>query len=173
MTPRAVATRKGKAMKHRVRIIGLLVFGVLATSCNKPKDEDSKAQSDQPGTAATQREKAITATKEAAQSVRVYAYAERDEFIDAANRELSDIQAEMERLRRVIDRSSGATRADAEARLKVVSDRWAAAKAQLDSAEAATEASWEDVQSRYRAARGDLKRSFDDARQWLSERIEP
>ena len=79
----------------------------------------------------------------------------------------------MERLRRVIDRSSGATRADAEARLEVVSDGWAAAKAQLDSAETATEASWEDVQSRYRAARSDLKRSFDDARQWLSERIEP
>ena len=146
---------KGKAMKHTVRIIGFLVFGVLATSCNKPTDEDSKAQSDQPGTAAMQREKAITATKEAAQSVRVYAYAERDEFIDAANRELSDIQA------------------DAEARLEVVSDRWAAAKVQLDRAEAATEDSWEDVQSRYRAARSDLKRSFDDARQWLSERIEP
>jgi len=35
------------------------------------------------------------------------------------------IQAEMERLRRVIDRSSSATRADADARLEVVGDGWA------------------------------------------------
>lgn len=160
-------------MKQRIRIIGFLVVGVLATSCNKPTDEDSKAQLDRPGTAATQREKAMTATKEAAQSVQVYAYAERDEFIDAANRELSDIQAEMERLHRVIARSSGTARADAEAKLELVSDRWAAAKAQVDRAEAATEDGWEDVQIRYRTARSDLKSSFDDARQWLSERIEP
>jgi hypothetical protein len=153
--------------------VWLLVIGVLATGCNQPRDKNSKPEAHELGTAAAQRDKALTASKVAAQSVRVYAYAERDEFIDAANRELSDIQTEMERLRRAIARSSGAARADAEAKLEVVSDKWAAARAELKRAEAATEASWDDVQIGYRTARSDLKRSFDNARQWLSDRIEP
>lgn len=167
------AAGSGQAAKHRVRIIGFLVVVVLATSCNTLTDEDSKTGSDQPGTAATQREKAMTATKEAAQSIKAYSYAERDAFIDAANRELSDIQTEMERLRRVVARSSGAARADAEAKLEQVSDSWAAAKAQVERAEAATEDGWEEVQIRYRTTRSDLNSSFDDTRQWLSEHIEP
>jgi len=160
-------------MKHTIRMIGFLVVGILATSCHTPADEGAKAQSDKPGTAATQREKAMTATKEAALSVQDYTYAQKGEFIDTAKQELADIRAEIERLRAVIGRSSGAARADAEAKLEVVSDKWDAAKAQLDSAEAATEASWEDVQNHYRTARSNLKSSFDDAREWLSERIEP
>jgi hypothetical protein len=160
-------------MKHAARIMLFLVVGVVATGCNKPTDKDSEAYSDDPGNATAQREKAMTATKEAAQSVQDYAYAQKGEFINAANRELSEFRAEMERLRAVADHSTGEARADAEAKLEVVGDKWAAAKAQLDRAEAATEASWEDVQIRYRTSRSDLKSSLDDARQWLSEQIEP
>jgi hypothetical protein len=151
-------------MQHTARIMLFLVVGVVATGCNKPTDKESKANSDDPGTAAAQRDKAMTATKEAAQSVQDYAYAQKGEFIDAAKRGLSDIRAEMERLRAVVDHSTGAARADAEAKLEVVSDKWAAAKAQLDRAEAATDASWEDVQNRYRTVRSDLKSSFDMGR---------
>jgi hypothetical protein len=163
---------KGKAMKHTVRIMLFLVVGGFVTGC-KATDKDSKAQSDDLGTAAAQREKAMTATKEAAQSIQHYAYAQRVEFIDAAKRELSDIQREMERLRAAADRSTGAARADAEAKLEVLSDKLAAAKTQFDRAATATEASWEDVQNRYQKARGDLKDSFDETRQWLSEKMEP
>lgn len=144
-----------------------VLVGVVATGCNKPMDKESKANSDDRGTAAAQRDNAMTAmtaTKEAAQSVQDYASAQKGEFIDAEKRGLSDIRAEMERLRAVVDHSTGAARADAEAKLEVVSDKWAAAKAQLDRAEAATEASWEDVQNRYQTVRSDLKSSFDMGR---------
>jgi hypothetical protein len=160
-------------MKHTQRIMVLVVVGVAATGCNKPTDKDSKAQSLDLETAAAQGERAITATKEAAQSVQDYAYTQKSEFLEAAKRELSNLKAEMERLRSAIERSTGAARADAKAKLEVASDKWTAAKLQLDRAEAATEASWEDVQNRYRAAQTDLKKSINEARQWLSERIEP
>lgn len=148
------------------RIMVLLAFGSLASGCKEPSTE-SKA------TVAAQREKAITATKKADHGVQNYAYAQKGEFIDAAKRELADLQRDMERLRQGVDRSTGAARADAEAKLKVLTDKLATAKTQLDRAEAANEASWEDVQSHYQASRDDLTDSFDETRRWLSKRISP
>jgi gamma-glutamylcysteine synthetase len=136
-------------------------------------DEDPSADSKDLGTADEQRQAAVTATKEAAQSIQDYAYAQKDEFIDAAQREFSSIQQEVERLRAAADRSTGTARVDAKAKLEAVNDKLVAAKTQLDQAEAATEDSWEDVKDRYREARSDLTDSFDETRRWLSEQIEP
>jgi phage protein D len=160
-------------MKHVVRGLLLFVVGVFFTGCHNAKDGESEVGTDELGTAAEQRDKAFAATKEAAQSVQEYAYTKRGEFIDAANRELSGMRAEMDRLGAEIDRSRGAARAEAEAKLTVLKEKWGAAKAQLARAETATAASWDDVQNRYRTARSDLNSSFDDTRQWLSQRIEP
>ncbi len=159
-------------MKHTLRIILFVAVGAVAAGCNKP-NQDSKAQNDDLETAAATREKAITATNEAATSIENYAYAQKAEFVDAAERELSDFQAEMERLRTKIDQSTGEARDEAQAKLEAVSRKWTAAKAQLDEAKSASAASWEDVQSRYRTAKTDLKSSLDETRQWLSKRIEP
>ena len=163
-------------MKRTIRIIGFLLLegvGGLVMSCVEPTHDDAKDQSDEPGNPAKERENAMTATKEAAEALKVYAYAERDEFIDVANRDLAEIQAEMDRLRQVAARSRGAARADAEAKLEVVAERWADAKAHVERAESATESTWEDAQARYRKTRSDLKTSLDESRQWLSDRIEP
>ena len=162
---------KGKSMKHLVRIVLFLVIGVVSTGCNKSTEKDSKAQSDD--SAAAQRERAMTATKEAAQSVQDYAYAQKGEFVAAAKRQLADIQAETARLGTAIDQSTGPARAAAEAKLEVVNEKLAAATAQLDRAQAAPEAAWQDVQNGYRTAHTDLRDSFDETREWLSKQIEP
>lgn len=170
-------------MKHVARMMLFLMVGVVATGCDRPTYEDSPTNSDDPKTAAAkrddpetaaaQREEAITATKEAAESIKNYSHAEKDKFIDEAKRELADIRSEVERLRAEVDRSSGEARADAEARLEVVRQKLDAAKAQIDRAETATEDSWDDVRSGYWTAREDLRTSFDQTRQWMSDRMEP
>jgi hypothetical protein len=152
--------------------IFFILIGTFATGC-KSKDEAAKAQSGEKASAAAQRDQAITAMKGAARSIQHYTYAQRDEFINAAKRDLTVLKEEVDELRATVDRSSGEARADAEAKLEVVREKWAAAKTHLDQAEAATETGWEDVQSRYRSAHKELKETFDATRQWLSDKIKP
>jgi hypothetical protein len=135
-------------MNSPIRTVFFLVIGTLAADCSKSSDKGSDALPEQTETTAEKRETALTATKEAAQSIQNYAYAQKDEFAVAAKRQLSEMEASMDRLGTKIDRSTGAARADAKAKLAVVSDKWAATKVHLDEAEAATEGAWQDVQNR-------------------------
>jgi len=64
--------------------------------------------------AAAQLDKAKLETKEAAQSMREYAYAEKAEFVNKMQKELVDIQGELDRLGAKVDRASGAAKVDGE-----------------------------------------------------------
>jgi hypothetical protein len=118
-------------------------------------------------------EKAKAETKEAAQAMRDYAYAEKTEFVDRMGKELVSIQEELDRLGTKVDKASGAAKADAKVKLQTARDKWAQAKKQLDQAETATESSWDDVKTGFKQSYGDLKDSFDKTRQWLSDKIAP
>lgn len=159
-------------MKHTILVMRLFLVAGVAVGCASG-DGESAAESKQPGTAAVQRDKATTATKEAAQAIQDYAYAQRAEFIDEMKEELSQIQVELDKLSAEIDRSSGVAKDDAKADLEALREKWTDAKKQLDQAESATESSWEDAQGRFKKSHNDLKDSLDKTRQWLSEKIAP
>src|SRR5688572_14501587 len=145
--PRAPTDIAHMGAKGWFVLVGALA--VMATGCNMGMDGDSKGHSGDPESASEKRGEAITAITD-------YTYAQKEEFVDAAQRELSDIQAEMDRLRTKVDNSTGEVRADAKAKLEVVREKWAVVKAQVDEAETATEETWEDVQQGYQTAQSDL-----------------
>jgi hypothetical protein len=58
-------------------------------------------------------------------------------------------------------------------RLDAVRENWARAKTQLDLAKTATEATWNDVKRGLQKSRDELMESFENSRQWLSDKIEP
>jgi len=124
-------------------------------------------------TAAARGDKPKTETKETAQAAQDYAYAQKKEFAHKMREELAKIQKELDRLSAKVDKSSGAAKADAKARLEVVRKQWAEAKKKLDQAESATESTWDDVKHEFGKSYAELKDSFEKARQWLSDKIAP
>jgi chromosome segregation ATPase len=139
----------------------------------KSTDGNSAVGPKQRETAAAQLDKAKTETKEAAQAMQDYTYAQKAEFIDKMKKELVGIQEELDRLSARVDTSIGAEKADAKTKLEAVREKWARAKKQLDQAESATESDWDDVKGGFKKSYGELKDSFEKTRQWLSDKIEP
>jgi Skp family chaperone for outer membrane proteins len=163
---------KGMMMRHTLLVTAVFITGALAVGCTS-KDRKPAVASKPGETAAAHLDRAKAETKEAAQAMRDYAYAEKTEFADKMKKELVSIQEELDRLGAKVDRASGAAKADAKVKLETVREKWAQAKKQLDQAESATESSWDDVKNGFKQSYVDLKDSFAKTRQWLSDKIAP
>jgi uncharacterized coiled-coil protein SlyX len=163
---------KGSIMRHAILIVTLFIVAGLAAGCS-PTEGKAAEGPKQVEPASIERDKVKTETKEAVQAMQEYTYAQKAEFVDATQKELAEIQAELDRLTDRVDRSKGAAKADAKMRLDAVRENWARAKTQLDLAETATEATWNDVKRGLQKSRDELMESFENSRQWLSDKIEP
>jgi acyl-CoA reductase-like NAD-dependent aldehyde dehydrogenase len=139
----------------------------------KPTDEKPATPPKSIETTAAQLDKAKTETNEAARSMQDYAYAERAEFVDKMKNALAEVQVEMDRMSTEVEKSGGAAKADAETKLAAVREKWAQANRRLDQAETAAEPNWNDVKDGLNQSYADLKNSYEDTRQWLSDKIEP
>ena len=159
-------------MRHTILVIGFLLVAAFAVGC-KSTDGKSAAETKHREDAAAQLDKAKTETKEAAQAVQDYTYAQKAEFVEKMKKELAEIQEELDRLSAKVERSSGAAKADAEAKLEVMREKWAQAKKQLDQTESATESTWNDMEGAFKKLYGELKDTLEKTRQWLSDTIKP
>ncbi len=158
-------------MQHTMIITVLIVAG-LAMGCT-PTEGNAAEGPIQVKPVSIERDKVKTETKEAVQAMQDYTYAQKAEFVAATQKELSEIQTELDRLADRVDRSKGEAKADAKLRLDAVRENWARAKTQLAQAESASEATWNDVKRSLQKSRDELKESFENSRQWLSDKIEP
>ena len=143
----------------RDRILTIVISIATAVAVGLTATDETSAAGPEPG--------------ESAAAKRDYTHAQKAEFVRKMKEELVDIRKELDGLSAKVDRSSGAAKADAQARLEVVRRKWAQAKKRLDQAESATESTWEDVKDGIRKSYGELKDSFEKARQWLSDKIAP
>lgn len=166
---RAVALQTATSMRHTSRIITLTL--ALAPGCLAETGTPTDAKP--AGTPASKLDKAKQETKEAAEAVRDYGYAEKAEFVAEMKKQLAEIQTELDRLSAEVEASKGEAKADAKARLEAVRVKWTAAKQRLDAAEKATDTEWDAVKGEVKQSYGELKESVDDTRRWLSEEIAP
>jgi Arc/MetJ family transcription regulator len=160
-------------MRHTILGIAALFLAAGFTAGCKSREGTSAIAPKQGEIAAAQLDKAKLETKEAAQSMREYAYAEKAEFVNKMKKELVDIQGELDRLGAKVDRASGAAKADAKVKLATVREKWTQTKQQLDRAETATASNWDEVKNGFKQSYADLKNSFEKTRQWLSDKIAP
>lgn len=159
-------------MKDTVLVSIFLVIALFAMGCT-PKDVNAAAAPEQAGPAQVHLDKATAETKQAAQAIRDYAYAEKTEFVDGMMKFLVSTQEEMDRLSARVERAGGAVKTEAKAKLDSLRVKWTAANKQLDRAKTATASDWEDVKNGFKQSYADLKDSFDGTRQWLSDKIAP
>jgi hypothetical protein len=166
----AMSSTKGRSMRPIILMTAFL--SVAAAGCTA-RDGKAGSTSHSGGGVAASLDKVKVETKEAAQAMRDYAYAEKAEFVSNMKKELVATQEELSRLGAKVDAASDSAKADARVKLAAVRAKWVQAKAQLDRAESATESTWDDVKLGFKQSYVDLKDSFNTLRQWLSDKIAP
>lgn len=148
-------------MKKNALLITLLCAAALASGCDKNQ------------TTAQQMDKAQTETKQAAEDMKDYTFAQKDEFIKYMQTQLTALDQNLDKLSAKIDSSSDAIKAEAKPKLQAMREQAAKLNEQLADAKNATESTWDDVKAGSQKAYDALAKSFADARQWVSDKIAP
>ena len=148
-------------MKTRTLLITVLFAATFAVGCNK---EETTSQ---------QLDKVQAETKEAAQDMKDYTYAQKAEFVTAMQTQLAEINRDLDLLAAKIDKSSDAVKAETKPKLQALRDQAAKLTKQLDAAKNATESTWGDIKAGFQKGYSELKDGFNQARQWVSDKIAP
>ena len=131
-------------MKHKDALIILLAAAAtLAVGC----DQSKQSSTEQPESTAKQFDQVKTETKEAAQTMKDYAYAQKTEFVEQMQAQLDALNRDLDQLSAKIEKSSDAVKAEAKPRLQALRDQAAKLNQQLDKAKSATESTWDDVKA--------------------------
>jgi len=157
-------------MKSNALLLALLSAATLAVGC-KPAAETSTVGNRE--ATAAQLDKVKRETKEAAQDMKDYSYMQKSEFVDKMQSQLAEINRDLEQLSAKIEKSGDAARAEAKPKVQALRDQAARLNKQLDGARSATESTWDDVKTGFKKGYGEFKEGFQQARQWVSDKIAP
>jgi len=148
-------------MNNKTWVITLLSIAVVAVGCDKRQ------------TTSQQIDKVKTETKQAAQDMKDYTFAQKAEFVAAMQVQLDALNKDLDQLAAKIDSSSDAIKAEAKPKLQALRDQAAQLNKQLDDAKNATESTWDSVKAGCSKAYEATKDGFNQARQWVSDKIAP
>jgi hypothetical protein len=156
--------RRIAAVKNTSLAITFLAITAFAVGC-KPADENSTPQQ--------QLDKVKTETKADAQEMKNYAFAQKADFVAMMQGQLDALNKDIDTLSVKIENSSDAVKADAKPKLQALRDHAAQMNQQLAEAKNATESTWDSVKASSAKAYDGLKDDFQQARQWVSDKIAP
>ena len=148
-------------MKHKNLFLTLLALPAFAVGCNKEP------------TASQQIDKVQAETKQAAQDMKDYTYAQKAEFVATMQAQLAALNQDLDQLAAKIEKSSDAIKAEAKPKLQALRDQMAQLNKQLDEAKNATESTWDTVKGGFKKGYEASKEGFQQARQWVSDKIAP
>lgn len=152
---------KLEIMKSKPLVITFLSVITFAVGCN------------QEPTASQQIDKAKVETATAARDMQDYTFAQKSEFVTKMQGQLDALNKDLDQLSAKIERSSDTIKAESKPKLQALHDQSAALSKQLDNVRNATESTWESVKSTSEKAFDSAKSGFQQARQWLSDKIQP
>jgi cytochrome c556 len=156
-------------MKHKYLVLTVLAASVCAVGCKPSGDSTTE---DREATA-KQLDKIKAETKQAAQDMKEYAYAQKAQFVGEMQPRLAEINRALDQLSAKVEKSTDAVKAQAGPKLQELRDQMATLTKQLEEARNATESTWAGVQARFKKGYGELEDKFQQARQWLSDKIAP
>jgi uncharacterized phage infection (PIP) family protein YhgE len=153
-------------MRHKQLAITCLAITGFVMGCKPSAEQDRKAT-------AEQFDKVKKETKEAAQDMKDYTYAQKAEFVANMKSQMTEINRDLDQLTARVEKSSDAAKAEAKPKLQALRDQASKLNQQLDEAKNATESTWDTVKSGFKKGYGELKDGFQNARQWVSDKIAP
>jgi chromosome segregation ATPase len=148
-------------MKNKTLVLTFLSAAVFAVGCNKEQ------------TTSEQLDQVKAETKQAAQDMKNYTFAQKAEFVAKMQSQLAELNTNLDQLDARIEKSSDAVKAEAKPKLQALRDQAAQLNKQLDEARNATESTWDSVKAGSEKAFDALKDGFNQTRQWVSDKIAP
>jgi len=148
-------------MKKLPLLLSCLSVIAFATGCDKEP------------TATQQLDQVKVETKDAAQDMAKYTFAQKDEFVREMQAELDKLNLDLEALSAKIDKSSDAVKTEAKPKLDALRGQVADLNKQLADAKNATETTWDDFKAGTKKAYDAVVSGVMDARQWASDKIAP
>jgi len=148
-------------MKHKNLPVTILAFSVFAVGCDKEP------------TTSQQLDKVQAETKSAAQDMKDYTYAQKSAFVETMKIQLSALNRDLDQVSAKVEKSSDAAKAEAKPKLQALRDQADKLNQQLDKAKNATESTWDDVKTGTKKAYDELANGFQQASQWVSDKVAP
>ena len=148
-------------MKHKTLLLTFLSVAAFAVGCNKEQ------------TTSQQLDKVQAETKQAAQDMKDYTFAQKAEFVEKMQGQLAELNRDLDQLAAKIESSSDAVKAEAKPKLQVLREQAAQLNKQLEEARNATESTWDSVKNGFKKAYEATKDGINQARQWVSDKIAP
>jgi cytochrome c556 len=156
-------------MKYKCVLITLVGAAALAVGC----DRVDKSSTDSREATARQLDKVKADTQEAARDMNDYAFTQKAEFVAKMQAQLAELNRDLDQLSARIEKSSDAAKAEAKPKLQALREQAHKLNQQLDAAKDATESTWDDIKNGSKKAYASLKDDFNQARQWVSNKIAP
>jgi DNA anti-recombination protein RmuC len=148
-------------MKRNKLMIIFLSTGAFLVGCDK---EETTSQ---------QLDNAQAKAERAAQDMKDYTYAQKSAFVETMKAQLAALNRDLDQLSDKIERANDSVKVEAKPKLQALRDQTDKLNQQLEQAQNATESTWEDVKAGSKKAYNQLKDSFQQARQWVSDKIAP
>ena len=148
-------------MKNKTLLITFLSAAAFAVGCNKEQ------------TTSQQLDKVQAETKQAAQDMKDYTFAQKAEFVEKMQAQLAALNQDLDQLAAKVEKSSDAVKAEAKPKLEALRDQTAQLNKQLDQVKNATASTWDSVKNGFKKAYESSKDGFNQARQWVSDKIAP
>ena len=133
----------------------------FAVGCNKEQ------------TTAQQLDKVQEKTAAAAQEMKDYTYAQKAQFVAKMQGQLAALNQELDQLTAKVDKSSDTVKAEAKPKLQALRDQTIQLNRQLDQVKNSTESTWDSVKTSFKKTFESSKDAFQQARQWVSDKIAP
>jgi hypothetical protein len=155
--------------------IGIAAFSLAAfmTGCQPSEpasnNEVNRLQED----AATEYEEARDATQEAARAANDYADAQKTAFVAEMEQRLAALRKDVDELRVGVADSSEQVKAEAQEKFDNLSRQADKLDEQLKEIRSASDSNWEALKDGFETAYNQTKQAFNDARQWMSEKLAP
>ena len=148
-------------MKNKTLVVAVLSIAAFAVGCEKQQTTSQKLET------------VKIETKQAAQDMKDYTFAQKAEFVEKMQGQLEALNKDLDQLAAKIDSSSDAVKAEAKPKLQALRDQAARLNKQLDEAKNATESTWDSIKSGFSKGYEATKDGFNSARQWVSDKIAP
>jgi hypothetical protein len=148
-------------MKHQTLAIAFLSVAGFSVGCNK---QDTTSQ---------QIDKVQAKTEEAAHEMKDYTFAQKAEFTEKMQSQLSQLNRDLDQLGVRIEKSSDAVKAEAKPKFQALRNQTAGLTKQLEEVKNATESTWDSVKSGFKKAYESSQDGFQQARLWVSHKIAP
>lgn len=157
-------------MKNTLLAVTFVAVTAFSVGC-EPATKTSATETEKP--IAQQLDKVKKDTNEAARDMQDYAYAQKAEFIAEMQRQLDEINGDLDRLTEKVETAGDAAKAEAQPKLQTLRDQVALLTQQVDKAKDASESTWGDVKSGFKEGYSEVKDGVQQAREWVSEKIAP